>query len=112
MKLPNIDRAVLDPSKIRDYLLSKEHPVGRFKAAFFGSLVHAVKDWERLRDDLLQVSRDVDVVMGQASDFGQKYEIRGRLEGPSGRSAEVVLVWMILHEEDVPRFITAYPGGK
>ena len=106
MKLPNVDRAVVDPSKIRDYLLSKEHPVGRFKAAFFGSLDYSREDWETLRDHLLRISRDVDVVMGQENEFGQKYEIRGALEGPSGRSAEIVL-----HGEDTPRFITAYPGG-
>jgi len=112
VKLPNVDRAVVDRSKIRDYLLSKEHPVGRFKAAFFGSLGYERKDWERLRDDLLGVSRQVEVVVKESSEFGRKYEIRCRLEGPSGRSAEIVIVWIILREEDVPRFITAYPGGK
>ena len=96
MKLPNVDRAVVDPSKIRDYLLSKEHPVGRFKEAFFGSLGYERKDWERLRDDLLGVLREVDVVVRESSEFGRKYEIRGLLAGPSGRSAEVVLVWIIL----------------
>lgn len=65
-----------------------------------------------MRDDLLWISRKVDAVMVESSEFGRKYEIRGFLEGPSGRSAEVVLVWIILREEDVPRFITAYPGGK
>ena len=35
MSLPNLDRAVIDPAKVRDYLLSDVHPVGRFKAAFF-----------------------------------------------------------------------------
>jgi hypothetical protein len=34
MKLPNADHAVVDERKVRDYLLSRSHPVGRFKAAF------------------------------------------------------------------------------
>jgi len=38
MTLPNADRAVIDPAKIRDYLLAAAHPVGRFKARFFVSL--------------------------------------------------------------------------
>ena len=37
MILPNIDKAVIEPEKLRDYLLSKSHPIGRFKAEFFRS---------------------------------------------------------------------------
>jgi hypothetical protein len=33
--LPGVDAAVVDPAKIRDYLLSDSHPVGRFKCTFF-----------------------------------------------------------------------------
>ena len=35
MKLPNAARAIVDEAKVRDYLLSPEHPVGRFKARVF-----------------------------------------------------------------------------
>jgi hypothetical protein len=38
MKLPEAQRAVIAPAKIRDYLFSTSHPVGRFKAPFFDSL--------------------------------------------------------------------------
>ena len=48
----------------------------------------------------------------QASEHGQKYEIRGIRTGPSGRSAEIVSVWIILSGENVPRFVTAYPGAE
>jgi hypothetical protein len=44
MSLPNADRAIVDPAKVRDYLLS--HPVGRFKAAFFLSLGYSQDRWE------------------------------------------------------------------
>jgi hypothetical protein len=38
--LPRVDSAVKDAAKIRDYLLSHSHPVGRFNCAFIciGSL--------------------------------------------------------------------------
>ena len=52
MNLPNAERAVVDPAKVRDYLLAAAHPVGRFKARFFVSLGYAAEQWERLRDDL------------------------------------------------------------
>jgi hypothetical protein len=42
--------------------------------------------------------------------YGQKYEIRGISNGPSGRSAGVLTVWIILFRGDVPQFVTAFPG--
>lgn len=54
--LPYADRAVVEPSKVRDYLLSASHPIGRFKAAVFFALGYAPESWQRLRDDLSVVS--------------------------------------------------------
>ena len=110
MLLPGAEHAVVDAAKVRDYLLSHEHPIGRFKAVFFESLGYAQVDWPRLQLDLLALCRGGDAVEGQASQFGRKYEVRGTLKGPSGRPAEVVTVWVVLVGEDFPRFVTAYPG--
>lgn len=110
MKLPRAEAAVVDPAKIRDYLLSTEHPVGRFKEVFFGALGYTDDEFERLRQDLLALAAADEATLGQASDFGQKYEVRGEIRGPSGRSAEIVTVWIVLAGEDSPRFVTAFPG--
>jgi hypothetical protein len=45
MKLPNAQNAVVDERKVREYLLSPSHPVGRFKAKFFGSIGFAPEGW-------------------------------------------------------------------
>jgi hypothetical protein len=37
--LPDAERALIATEKLRDYLLSPTHAVGRFKAAFFAKLV-------------------------------------------------------------------------
>jgi len=37
--LPNPERAFVAPNKVRDYLLSPSHPVGRFKARYSWLLV-------------------------------------------------------------------------
>jgi hypothetical protein len=39
-----------------------------------------------------------------------KYVVGGTLNGPSGAVADVVTVWIVLDGEDIPRFVTAYPG--
>jgi hypothetical protein len=110
MKLPDAERAIVDPAKVRDYLLSPEHQVGRFKAAFFGALGYTREDWPQLHRDLLVLAASGEATVGQASDFGQKYEVRGTIEGLAGRRAEIVTVWIILSGEDAPRLVTAYPG--
>jgi len=112
LKLPNVENAVIDAEKVRDYLLSPLHPVGRFKAAFFSLLGYRQEDWEQLETDLRQQHLTQDAVLGRETSYGGKYEIHGRTRGPSGKTREVVSVWIILVDEDVPRFVTAYPGGS
>jgi len=109
MSLPNADRAIVDPTKVRDYFLSSVHPVGRFKATFFVSLGYTQDRWETLRDDLLVLARSGDAVPGRLSVFGRMFEVGGMLTGPSGRTAEIRTVWIVASDEASPRFVTAYP---
>jgi hypothetical protein len=90
--LPAAERAHVDPAKVRDYLLSTDHPVGRFKAVVFPALGYQAEDWERLRDDVLALARSASAVPGQTSTFGQKYETSGTLRGPNGREARITCV--------------------
>ena len=110
--LPNASKAEINPAKVRDYLLSSSHPIGRFKQPFFVALGYSRDRWQQLETDLLDLASTGYVRIGQQTEYGQKYEVRGILEGPSGRSAEVVSVWIILDNADIPRFVTAFPGGK
>ena len=110
MKLPGAERAFVDPIKVRDYLLSFDHPVGHSKARFFASLGFVRSKWPRLRRVLLEIGRDGDAVVGNPTPYGRKYEIRATIQGVGGRSAEVVTIWIILADESFPRFVTAYPG--
>ena len=41
--------------------------------------------------------------------YGRKFEVRGTIVGPNGRSARLAAVWIILVGEAVPRFVTAFP---
>lgn len=112
MRVPNADRAVIDPMKLHGYLLSRSHPVGRFKAVFFSALGYSSENWQRLEADLRRQHLAQDAVPGKASRYGQTYEIRATLVGPSGGSAGVVSVWFLPAGEDVSRFVTAYPEGS
>jgi hypothetical protein len=69
-----------------------------------------VADWQRLEQDLLVLASSGDADPGRESRYGQKYEIRGTLNGPAGKSASVLTVWIVRFESDVPQFVTAFPG--
>ncbi|MCZ6760265.1 MAG: hypothetical protein O7D29_07835 [Gemmatimonadetes bacterium] len=94
------------------YLLSSSHPVGRFKARFFEALGYTADQAERLEQDIRNLLLSSDPRLREKTEFGQKYEVRGVITGPQNRSVELVTVWIVLPSEEVPRFITAYPGDE
>lgn len=96
---------------MRHYLLSTFHPIGRFKAAFFRSIGYSAAEWHVLELDLRVLAAHGDASAVELTTFGQKYEVRGILQGPSGTKASVVTVWIVLAGEDLPRFVTACPAG-
>ncbi len=111
MQIPNADRAIVDPAKLHGYLLSRSHPIGRFKAAFFLALGYSPEDWRRLEADLRSQYLSKDARPEEGTSYGQKYAIRATLVGPSGQSADVVSLWVVRRGEEFPRFVTAYPDG-
>lgn len=110
MKLPNTDKAVIAPEKLLNYLLSSSHPIGRFKAEFFQSMGFTREAWELLE---VQIRAQLinDATAKETTEYGQKYEIRGTVLGPTGRTRDIVTAWIVLKGEEIPRFITAYPGA-
>ena len=111
MKIPGAERAILDAAKVRDYLLSTEHRVGSAKARFFAQLGFDQRNWAVLQDELYRFAKQ-EAQLGGATRFGQKYVVPGTIQGPSGRVARLVVVWIVLNGENFPRFVTAYPGAN
>ena len=111
MKIPGAQRAILDPAKVRDYLLAPDHRVGSAKARFFAQFGFDQRNWAVLQDELYGFVKQ-EAQLGGATRFGQKYVVPGTIQGPSGRVVHLVVVWIILNGEDFPRFVTAYPGAK
>ncbi len=102
---------VIDPAKIRDYLLSSSHPIGRFKALFFFRLGYTLEEWDVLERDLRSVCARGVRRSTIAGPYGVKHVIGGRLVGPSGLTADVTTVWIAREGESSLRFVTAYPGA-
>ena len=109
--MPNAQGAIIDEAKLRGYLLSDVHPVGRFKARFFAARGFTEANWGEFSAALRAQHLTEPATPGTAAAFGQAYTIRAILKGPTG-AALVTSVWFLPTGDDASRFVTAYPGGK
>lgn len=112
MRIPNAEQASIPAEKLTEYLLDLSHPVGGAKARWFLSLGYDPGHPASLSDDLLDFVRRSDTFSSEESPFGVKYLVTGRMVTPSGRSVNIVTVWIVESGDFVPRFVTAYPGGR
>ena len=110
MRLPNAQRARVDPAKITDYLLSASHPDGQEKARFFFNFGFCPEQWQSLSEAVRLHGASHKAVEKERGIYGIKYIMDGSLETPDGRNPYVRTVWHIDRESDYPRFITAYPA--
>ena len=109
MNLPNGEHAVVEPDKVRDYLLDVAPPDGFGKAAFFTAMGFQPEAWEALSEALRQVARDSPVTKSMTSVHGQKYIVDGMVLTPSGQTVIVRTIWIVDKGENRPRLVTAYP---
>ena len=61
MNLPNREHAIVEPEKVRNYLLNIGHPDGFGKAAFFSALGFQPEDWGTLANVCRQVTREANL---------------------------------------------------
>jgi len=109
-RVPNAENAVIRPDKLLRYILSSTHPVGQPKAAYFNALGYNSDNWEMLEQCLRQLVSSQEYRAIQETEYGRKYIVEGPLLNKYARPVTIVTVWIILKDEDVPRFVTAYPG--
>ena len=92
MKLPNAEQVVIDARKVRAYLLSRSHPIRRFKATFFARAGFEAGNWADLVSHLRELAVRGEAIPGVGTEYGQKYLVSGILKGPRGVSLEVTTV--------------------
>ena len=109
MKLPEGEKAIVDGRKIREYLVSRSHPAGRFKAQFFANLGFGPPNWQVVAPAILRRATNDDARHVEEAEHGRECSVPGTLTGPQGRSADVVSVWNVRVGDDGPRLVTVYP---
>jgi hypothetical protein len=109
MELPNKSRAYLPLEKVKNYLLSETHAVGKSKARYFRSYGFNDENASDLAQGLLMIAQNTPVESSERSPYGTKYILDGELETPNRVMIHVRTIWIIESNTDIPRFVTAYP---
>ena len=108
MKLPNGDRAIIDRRKVTGYCLNLDHDDGSHKARLFQALVGLNQSNSTLLLDALRTAADTgDTTIGKVDDYGRRYAIDFKFEGPRG-TAVIRSAWIVRTGEEVPRLVTCY----
>jgi hypothetical protein len=108
MRIPNADRAIITPEKLRDYLLNPDHRKGSAKARLLNICGYLAEAWQVLETDLRTQHLTSDSVVAKENPYGRRFEIRAPLTTPSNRRVVFESIWQIDNGTDVPRLITMY----
>ena len=111
MPIPDANRAVVEDTKVRDYLLNLDHADGGSKAVWFHSLGYIRDDWHYLSADLLAIARDCKEFSTETTPFGVKFKATGVVGRKGHRPGAILTVW-IVEDDDPPRLVTAYPDDN
>jgi hypothetical protein len=104
------ENTLISPEKLTDYLLvfKKRND----KSQWLSKIGYTIENWKVLEYDLRKQILTLDVVPIEKTEYGQLYEIKGKLTGPNGKSLSVCTIWMIETETGMSKFITMYPVKK
>jgi hypothetical protein len=109
MRIPNAEKAIIAPGKLRDYLLNPAHRRGASKAKLLLACGYKADEWRMFERDLRTQNLTADVAVARENPYGKRFEISAPLATPGGRRILVQSAWRIDKGTDVPRLITLYP---
>jgi hypothetical protein len=105
MKLPA--DAIIAAEKVTRYLLVRQ--TRGDKSAFLARGGYALESAEQLLDDLRTQLLRREATPLHSTEFGQFYEIRGAIVGPTGIPLQIRSIWMKESLSGVTKFITLIP---
>jgi len=98
------------PEKLTQYLLV---PLERNdKSGFLRIGGYTLDNADLLLQHLQEHAQNMEAVPLENNIYGQLYEIRGRIVGPSGASLNICTIWMTEHLHGRTKFITLFPDKR
>jgi len=105
MKLPA--DATIAREKLTRYLLVRQ--ARGDKSAFLAQAGYRIENPDQLLDDLRAQLLPLDATPLHSTEFGEFYEIRGKLIGPNVVTLKVRSIWMQERLSQATKFITLIP---
>jgi hypothetical protein len=96
-------------NKVRDYLLSETHAIGKSKAKFFRQHGFDESNVHSFKMALIAIAQTEQVSQMTNNPFGVKYSIEGTMETPNGVIIKVRTIWIIENGSETPKLVTVYP---
>ena len=107
--LPNSENAIVSMEKIKGYVLNANHPKGGPKAVVFRDVLgYTEENSDALIAEIKHELPNWKAKARDATKYGQLYEVRMLLKGPTGRTATVKTGWIIDDRSEQPRLVSAY----
>lgn len=101
------DDAHIPLQKIAGYLLQLRPESDKAKYLMSGG--YTLDLAERLMEDIRRQLLSRDAMFMHTTEYGDMYEIRGELLGPTGIVLHVVSIWMRENHSGQTKFITLFP---
>jgi hypothetical protein len=105
VKLP--EDSYIAPEKLTRYLLVSQ--ARGDKSAYLALAGYTLDNFTTLLTDLRAQILNQDAAALETTSYGQLYEIRAPLVGPSGRTLRVRTIWMTEYLSGVTKFIALIP---
>jgi len=112
--MPNYTNAVTPAEKFVKYSLDYSNPNAKGKAEAYEKGLGYTKDnaeglIKQIHDYVTGGNKPYDV---SQSEYGTKYKYRIPVTGPNGKTKNVIAVYQIDNDSNIPRLITNYLEGK
>lgn len=108
MKLPK--NTLISQEKLLKYLLVFRNR--NDKSKWLAKAGYSFKNWEVLENDLREQILPISAIPTDNTQYGQMYEIKGKLVGPNGKSIAICTIWMTEKVTEITKFITMYPDKR
>lgn len=102
--------SLISHNKLKDYLLAPKKR--NDKSKWLAQAGYNLKNWRILENDLRTQILSFDALPIDKTNYGQMYEIRGKLIGPNGKTLFVCSNWMTEFSTGITKFITIYPDKR
>ncbi len=108
MHLPNFSKAYIDLKKLSEYCLNEDHPIGKYKARFFKSVLNISKEHALLlKKEIIKNLPSSEAILRGEDHFGIRFSVNIKIV-IFEKEAMVCTAWIVKVGENFPRLTSCY----